>query len=112
MNWGRAAIGSSTAVEKNWLPSEVNSRGAVSPAARAIASMMPVRIPGAAIGSTTLQVVRQRGAPSDRAASFCATGTRRRISSVDRTTIGNMMMPIATPPASAEKCPWTTTRPR
>ena len=52
--------------------------------------MTPVRIPGAAAGSTTLQVVRHRGAPSASAASFWASGTSRRISSEERTTIGNI----------------------
>jgi hypothetical protein len=74
---GRAAIGSRMSVEKNWLPSDVKSSGAVSPEARASAGITPVRMPGAAAGSTTLQIVRQRGAARARAASFWLSGTRR-----------------------------------
>ena len=57
-------------------------------------------------------MVRQRGAPSASAASFWAVGTSRRISSDERTTIGNIMMPRAIPPASAEKWPIAMTTPR
>ena len=69
-------------------------------------------MPGAAAGSTTLQVVRQRGRAERQAASFWAPGTSRRISSVARTTIGNMMIASAIPPASAEKWPIAITTPR
>jgi len=37
------------------LKSAVNSSGAVSPAARATASMTPVRMPGIAVGRSTFQ---------------------------------------------------------
>ena len=109
---GSAAIGWRTSVEKNWLLSDVNSSGAVSPDARASASITPVRIPGAAAGSTTLQVVRQRGAPERQGGLLLAVGTSRRISSVARTTIGNIRIARAIPPASAEKWPIAMTTPR
>lgn len=80
--------------------------------ARAIASTTPVRIPGAAAGSTTLHAVRHLGAPSASAASFRPWGTRRRTSSEERTTIGNMMIARAIAPASSENCCITTTMPR
>jgi len=41
-----------------------NSRGAVSPAARATASSAPLTIPGAALGSTTVRMVRTLRLPS------------------------------------------------
>src|SRR5207248_1909847 len=51
------------------LPKAVKSSGAVSPAARAIASRAPVTIPPSAAGTTISRVTRQRGAPSARHAT-------------------------------------------
>src|ERR1700759_2862328 len=47
----------------------VNSSGAVSPAARALASRMPVTIPGTAVRSKIRRKTFQRGPPSASAAS-------------------------------------------
>ncbi len=76
----------------------VNSRGAVSPIPRAIASSEPVISPGSAVGSTTLLTTRQRGAPSARAASRSARGTSSSTTSAERTTIGSISRESAIEP--------------
>ena len=91
-------------LKRHLFPSAVKSNGAVSPAARAMASRMPVVIPFSAVGSMILSVVFQRGMPIARPASRYDWGTSRIISSVVRVTVGIMSIASATPPASAEKC--------
>ncbi len=76
----------------------MNSSGAVSPAARAIASSMPVTIPGSAVGSTTLPITRQRGAPSASADSRRAPGTSSSITSAERITTGSISSASASEP--------------
>ena len=96
----------------NSLPSAVKNSGAVSPAARAIASMEPVVSPAAALGSTTFRTVRHFGVPRASEASRTLVGTRPSISSEVLSTIGHMMSPRANAPARAEKwCTYTTMRP-
>jgi hypothetical protein len=83
----------------------VKISGAVSPATRAKASMQPVMMPGEAVFTVMESTERQLGTPSARAASRTACGTISSISSVVRQTVGIIMMPSATPPEKAEKCP-------
>src|SRR6266700_6218546 len=66
----------------------VKRRGAVSPAARATPSTVPVMIPPIVCGSTTLTTVRQRATPSARLASRSDRGTRARTSWTEREMIG------------------------
>ena len=68
----------------------VNKSGAVSPAARAIARSTPVTRPGKAVGSTILNITRQRGAPRAKADSRKAPGTSRRTTSAERVTTGSI----------------------
>ena len=72
----------------------VNSSGAVSPAARATAITVPVRIPPSVVGKTTPTVVRQRLTPSARLASRSDCGTRRSTSCEARATSGSMTIAI------------------
>ena len=55
--------------------------GAVSPSARASARIEPVKIPGAAFGSTWLRTTSQRVAPTPYAPSRMLLGTARSASS-------------------------------
>ena len=66
--------------------------------------MTPVMIPARAVGSTTRRITFHSGSPSASAASRNELGTSRIISSVVRSTIGNMITASAMPPAKAEKC--------
>ena len=84
------------------LNSAVNSSGAVSPAARATASMTPVRMPGTAVGSSTIQTTWVRVAPMPMAASFIRDGTMRIASSAVRMIVGSIRIDSATAPATAE----------
>ena len=105
MKSGSASIGllkSPTLMSR--LPSAVNRSGAVSPAARATASMTPVRMPGRPVRMTTDRTVRQIGTPSASDASRSAPGTSLRISSVVRMMTGIMITASATPPANALNC--------
>src|SRR5580658_571466 len=67
--------------------------------------MQPVMMPGEAVFNVIDNTDRQFGTPSPSAASRTACGTINSISSVVRHTVGIIMMPSATPPANAEKCP-------
>ena len=87
---------------QNWLLRAVNSNGAVSPLMRAIASSRPVTMPLRAAGYSTLTVVRHGYAPRAADASFMPSGTRLRMSSVVRTTIGITITARARPPARPE----------
>src|SRR5919197_2620136 len=77
-----------------------NRSGAVSPAARAMASTVPVRMPPAAAGNVIPTTVRQRLAPSASAPSRCADGTSLSTSCVARVTSGSIT--IARPIAPAQ----------
>lgn len=59
---------------------------------------------GEAVRKVMESTERQLGTPSPRAASRTFRGTMSSISSVVRVMVGTIMMPKATPPASAEKC--------
>ena len=97
---------------KNRLLKDVKSSGAVSPAMRARATRIPVMIPGSAAGTITPNAARARVAPSARPPRAGVAGTSFSSSSVVRVTMGIIMKPSATPPASAEKrCTGRTTRP-
>ena len=76
----------------------VNSSGAVSPAARAIASRMPVSRPGSAVGSTILKITFQRGAPSASADSRSEPGTSSSTTSAARVTTGSISSDSAKAP--------------
>ena len=76
------------------------SIGAVSPAARATASTVPVTIPPSALGMTTPITVRQRLTPSASAASRNWLGTSSSISCVARAISGSMMMAREIAPAN------------
>ena len=105
MNRGRASIGfEKSPTFTSRLPRAVNRSGAVSPAARATASMIPVRMPGSPVRTTTDRTVRQVGIPSASEASRSDPGMRRRISSVVRMMTGAMMTARATLPAKALYC--------
>ena len=80
----------------------MNSSGADSPATRATPSMMPVRMPGSAVGSTTLATTWVGVQPMPTAASFIRVGTVRIDSSAVRITVGSISTASATPPATAE----------
>src|SRR6188768_1280296 len=98
------AVGSFKPLLQNGLLNAVNKSGAVSPATRAIASITPVAIPGAAVRSITRKVARHLGTPSPSAASRSDSGTNLSSSSVVRVTVGNISTASAIPPANAEKC--------
>ena len=101
---GRAAMGCRGSLLQKLLPNAVNNKGAVSPATRANASMMPVITPEVAEGRMMERVVRHLVIPSPSAASRMTCGTISSISSVVRVMIGTIMMPRATPPEIAEQC--------
>src|SRR5437868_214873 len=93
-----------------WLPTsaEVKSSGAVSPATRATARTVPVRMPPTARGSTMLRVVRHCGTPGPRLASRSEFGTSASTSIVVRATNGSMRIASANAPLIA-LCPLPTT---
>ena len=74
------------------------SRGAVSPITRAIERVMPVMMPGRAVGITILAMVRHFGTPRAYEASRRSPGTSLSISSAERTTIGIISSDSATEP--------------
>ena len=59
--------------------------------------------PEIAAGITTVAIVRDLVAPKAIAPSRSVTGTERRNSSVERSAVGIIITPSATPPASVEK---------
>ena len=61
---GKLAIGSFRSVLQNWLDSEVNSSGAVSPAIRAIANNTPVIIPDTEAFNVILAIIFHLGVPN------------------------------------------------
>ena len=76
--------------------------GAVSPKARASVRMVPVRIPGAAYGTTWLRTISQRVAPTPKAASRMLFGTARSASEVVITAIGRTSTASVRPPAISD----------
>src|ERR1043165_4441234 len=98
------AIGWVMLVDQYVLLSAVNSSGAVSPATRARATRMPVRMPGSAAGRMTEKTARLRVAPRASAPSRNPDGTRRSNSSVVRTTIGSIGRRRGEPSEIALKC--------
>ncbi len=91
------------------LKSAVNSSGAVSPAARATASITPVRMPGRAVGKITQVTTCVGVAPMPIAASRILAGTRLIASSAVSRIVGTIRSASATPPAGAENSPVATT---
>jgi len=71
----------------------VNMMGAVSPAARPIPRMEPVRIPGKALGRTTLRVVCHFDTPRAREASRKVCGTALNASSEAPMIVGRTRKP-------------------
>ena len=63
MSTAREAVGSMSEDIQNWLKSAVKTSGAVSPAARATASITPVMMAGMASGRTIRLIVWKRVAP-------------------------------------------------
>ena len=106
MTTGRLAIGALRAVVQNWLLSEVNSNGAVSPEILATASSTPVMTPARTDRSVTITMTFHCGVPSATAASRRLSGTRRNMFSVVRITTGITISESASAPAQAEK--WFT----
>ena len=106
---GREATGCRRPLLQNRLLKAVNRSGAVSPATRAMARIVPVMMPFMAAGTTTVATMRHLLAPSASAPSRKLSGTARRNCSVLRTVIGMTITLSATAPASAEKCRMGTT---
>ena len=64
--------------------------------------MTPVRMPGIAVGSSTIHTVCVLVAPMPMAASFMRAGTMRIASSEVRMMVGSIRIESATAPATAE----------
>ena len=109
MTTGRFAIGPFMSRLQNWLLSEVNRSGAVSPDIRATASRMPVITPPRTARSVTVRMTLYIGAPSATAASRRLEGTSCSMFSVVRTTTGIAISPSAAEPAQPEKWPTSIT---
>ena len=62
-------------------------------------------MPGSAVGSTTLKITRQRGAPSASAASRSESGTRLSTTSDERVTTGSISSASAIEPFQPAKLP-------
>src|SRR6056297_3850677 len=92
-------------VRNNPVAAPTSRIGAASPAARASDSTTPVRMPGAAAGSTWLRVVSHLVAPTPNAPSRTLYGTARSDSEAVMITMGNTSADNARPPAQ-------TVRPR
>ena len=73
------------------LVAAVNSNGAVSPVARAIAKTIPVKSPVFPVPKTTLKMVLHLGTPRAIEASLNVVGTSLRDSSVVLAIMGIMM---------------------
>src|SRR5689334_3822279 len=80
---------------------DVNSSGAVSPAARAAATTLAVTMPLIAAGSTIVSSVRARVAPSAYEASCRLDGTSASTSSTDRAIRGTITIDRAIAAAHA-----------
>ena len=87
---------------------DVKRSGAVSPATRATASVVPVTIPPIVCGSTTPSVVRQRLTPRASEPSRVDCGTSASTSCVARAISGIIRIESANEPASA-LWPWWST---
>src|SRR6266576_6358443 len=101
---GKEAVGWFQPGLQKLLPRAVKRSGAVSPATRAKASRMAVRMPRYAAGTMTVAIVFHLLAPRAMAASRKGFGTARRNSSVLRRVMGIIIRPRAKPPASVEYC--------
>ena len=88
-------------------PSRINS-GAVSPAARAIARIAPVRIPPSAVGRITVRIERHRSIPSASVASRSDPGIVSRTSCEVRAINGNITIASASEAAKPD-CFFETT---
>ena len=86
------------------LVAAVNSNGAVSPVARAIANTIPVISPVLPVLITTLKIVFHLGTPRAMEASLRVVGTSLSDSSVVLAMMGIIIKLKATAPAKAEKC--------
>ena len=84
------------------LPKAVNSRGAVSPAMRAMDVSSPDVMPAAAVLMLTFHTTLDLLAPRAYAASLRPDGTRLRTSSVTRAVVGMNMKASAMLAESAE----------
>ena len=93
---GRADIGRSMFHSTYRLPKAVNSRGAVSPAMRAMDVSSPDVMPAAAVLMLTFQTTLDLLAPRAYAASLRPEGTRFNTSSVTRVVVGTNMKASAT----------------
>src|SRR5262249_14724143 len=89
-------------VSQYLLNSAVNKSGAVSPAARATASITPVSRPGRAVGSTTFQTTCVWVQPIPMAASRMRCGTILIACSAVKRIVGSIRIARAMPPAGAE----------
>jgi hypothetical protein len=94
-------------------------RGAASPRARASASTVPVRMPGAAYGRTWPRTTSQRVAPTPKPASRMLSGTARMASAPVMMTMGRTrtarVMPAAMmvrPPVKLPSALTKTAKPR
>jgi hypothetical protein len=76
--------------------------GAVSPAARPILKIAPVRIPGRAVGKTTFLIVCHFVAPKAKEASLKEEGTELIASSDALIITGRMSIPRVSEPESTE----------
>ena len=89
-------------LQNSWLVAAVNSNGAVSPAARATPSSMPVKSPFFPVLKTILSTVFHLGIPRAIDASLNVIGTSLRDSLVVLAMIGVIIRLNAKPPAKAE----------
>ena len=85
--------------------------GAVSPAARAMASRAPLMMPEIAAGRTTDTVVFHLRAPRARLAWRSSSGTSLSISSLLRITTGSIRQASASAPANADFSLTSSTKP-
>ena len=92
-------------VDKYGLPNAVNSNGAVSPITRAIDKVIPDNIPAKPQGTTTFNITLWYGTPNESAASFNESGNNFKVCSVERITIGSIIIAKAILPDIAENVP-------
>ena len=96
------AVGWNKVFIKRVLVAAVNSNGAVSPDARAVANSMPVKRPFFPVLKTILRVVFHLGTPRAIEASLSDVGTSLRDSLVVLAMMGVIIRLNAKPPAKAE----------
>ncbi len=83
----------------------MNRIGATSPAPRLTARIVPVRMPGAACGTTTCMTVCNLVAPSASDASRSSRGTARSASSVATMTTGSVSTAMVSDAQISAGCP-------